>query len=78
MFDYLCIDDVVRSQCNQCRWVETDCKKICYDKLRELGYDATYKNQLEWSSTSRIWKLFQNGGQIVQFNIPKGQSFPYM
>lgn len=78
MFDYLCIDDVVASQCNQCRWVEADCKKICYDKLRELGYDATYKNQAEWSSTSRIWKLVQNGGCIVQFNTPKTQSFPYI
>lgn len=77
MNDWLCTDDVVRSQCNHCRWIEADCKKMCYDKLRELGYDATYKNQLEWSSSTRIWKIFQNGGQIEQFNIPKNQSWPY-
>jgi len=77
MFDWLCTDDVVRSQCNHCRWIEADCKKMCYDKLRDLGYDATYKNQLEWSSSSRIWKIFLNGGQIEQYNLPKSQSFPY-
>merc|ERR1712054_548760 len=76
MFDYLCIDDVVASQCNQCRWMDGDCKKICYDKLRELGYDATYKNQAEWATTSRIWKVFQNGACIHQYNIPKTQGFP--
>merc|ERR1719399_1321675 len=70
MFDWLCTDDVVRSQCNHCRWVEADCKKQCYDKLRELGYDATWKNQLEFSSSQRMWKLILTGGQIEQFNIP--------
>jgi len=77
-FDQLCTDDLVRFYCNHCRWIDAECKKMCYDKLRELGYDATYKNQMEWSSSTRFWKLVQSGAQLKQFDMPRTQAFPYL
>ena len=30
------------SQCRDCRWLEFECKKICYDKLKDMGYNKLY------------------------------------
>lgn len=33
------IDQVYTSQCKDCRLMELECKKICYDRLKDLGYE---------------------------------------
>lgn len=32
-------NSLIASQCKQCRWLDFECKKICYDKLAALGYN---------------------------------------
>merc|ERR1712056_7177 len=37
-YTWAAMDYTQASQCKDCRWLEYECKKICYDKLRDLGY----------------------------------------
>lgn len=37
-YAYLLPDPVIQSECKDCRMFEFECKKQCYDRLREIGY----------------------------------------
>ena len=37
-----------QGQCNECRWLELECRKMCYDRMREEGIEGEQLTLVRW------------------------------